>query len=234
VQGYQETPTSVTLRRGACFGTCPIYEVTLRADGSAAWNGERFVERLGRHTGEVRADEYDRLARFVLRAGFFGWEDEYVADVTDTPDYFLTATTGQRSKTVRQNATDEPPDFWVIATLVDALAASVAWTPAEAPAGTCRDWAAFHDHQPPGPPVLRVTGTCRFNTAGWSVELRRHEPQGINPDDLLLDRVVHEPEGPVADVITDVEARYEETTDHEYQTVTILPDGPSIPVEEVH
>ncbi len=32
-------------------------------------------------------------------------------------------------------------------------------------------------------------------------------------------------------MITDVEARYEEMTEFEYETVTILPDGPTIPVE---
>jgi hypothetical protein len=234
VEEYRDQLTSITLRRGPCFGTCPMYEVTLRSDGTATWYGERFVPRLGRYTGEVSVDAYQKLARFIQRAGFFGWQDEYVANVTDTPDYFLTVTTGQRSKTVRQNATDEPPDFWVIATLIDALAATVDWTLAEAPAGVCRDWHAAHDHQPLGLAVLRVIGTCQFDTAGWSVELRRHEPQGIDPRDLLLDRVVHEPQGLVAEVITDIEVRYEEPTDFEYQTVTILPDGVSIPVEDVH
>jgi hypothetical protein len=100
--------------------------------------------------------------------------------------------------------------------------------------GTCHDWYASHDHMPSGPPVLRVTGTCTFPTAGYKVELRRHQPQGINPKDLLLDKIVIAPSGPVAQVVTDVAARYEETTDFEYETVTILPDGPSIPVEEVH
>ncbi len=100
--------------------------------------------------------------------------------------------------------------------------------------GNCRDWSAWHDHEPPGPPVLHVRGECEFPTAGYSVELRRHVPQGINPRDLLLDLIVHEPSGPAADVITVVEARYREETDVEHDTVTILPDGPSIPVEEVH
>jgi hypothetical protein len=211
-----------------------MYEVTLRSDGAATWYGERFVARLGRYTGEVSVDEYQKLARFIQRAELLGWQDEYVANVTDTPDYFLTVTVGQRTKTVRQNAIDEPPDFWVIATLIDALAATVDWALVEAPIGVCRDWHAVHDHQPLGSAVLRVTGTCRFDTAGWSVELRRHEPQGINPRDLLLDRVVREPQGPAAQVITDVKVRYEEQTDFEYETVTILPDGPSVPVEDVH
>jgi hypothetical protein len=79
-----------------------------------------------------------------------------------------------------------------------------------------------------------VRGECEFPTAGFSVELKRREPQGINPRDLLLDRIVYEPSGPVAQVVTIVEARYREQTDFEYDTVTILPDGPSIPVQDVH
>ncbi len=105
--------------------------------------------------------------------------------------------------------------------------------PHEEPAGSCSDWLAWHDHQPPGPPVLHVRGECEFPTAGFSVELRRHEPQGINPRDLLLDRIVREPSGPVPQVITVVEARYREETDFEFDTVTILPDGMSVKVQEV-
>lgn len=104
--------------------------------------------------------------------------------------------------------------------------------PKEGPRGDCHDWSAWHDHQPPGPPVLHVRGECEFPTAGYSVELKRSEPQGINPKDLLLDLVVHEPSGPAAQVITKVEARYREETDFEYETVTIKGYA-SIPVEEV-
>lgn len=104
--------------------------------------------------------------------------------------------------------------------------------PKEEPIVDCHGWSAWHDHQPPGSPVLHVHGECEFPTAGYSVELRRSEPQGINPKDLLLDLIVHEPSGPAAQVITTVEARYREETDFEYDTVTIQ-GYPSISVEEV-
>jgi hypothetical protein len=101
------------------------------------------------------------------------------------------------------------------------------------PLWKCSDWSAWHGSRPPAPPVLTVVGEYTFSTAGYSVDLTRHEPQGINPEYLLLDLVVHEPIGPVAQVITTVEARYEEETDFEYETVTILPDGPSMPVRKL-
>jgi hypothetical protein len=100
--------------------------------------------------------------------------------------------------------------------------------------GVCHDWTALHDHQPPGPPVLWVSGRCRFPTAGYSVELRPHEPQGISADDLLLDRIVHAPTGAAAQIVTETEVSYREETDFDYKTVTILPDGPSIKIEDVY
>lgn len=98
----------------------------------------------------------------------------------------------------------------------------------------CRDWKAWHDRMPGSPPTLHVSGTCHVHSSGWRCELRRHEPQGINPRDLLLDLVLHPPEGAAGDVEDDVECSYREDTDAEYDTVSILPNGPaSIEVEQV-
>jgi hypothetical protein len=94
----------------------------------------------------------------------------------------------------------------------------------------CRDWTARLLRVATGGAVLLVTAVCTVPTSGHKVELRRHEPQGINPADLLLDLVITEPSGPAADVLTDVPVRYEEPTEAGFATVTILPDGPSIPV----
>jgi hypothetical protein len=97
--------------------------------------------------------------------------------------------------------------------------------------GNCT-WQAQLDRQPPGPAILRVRGSCEFPTSGYKVTLRRHAPQGFNPRILLLDKVVTPPTGPVAQVVTRVEVRYEETTTAGFDAVTILPDGDTVRVEE--
>jgi hypothetical protein len=63
----------------------------------------------------------------------------------------------------------------------------------------CRDWSAVHDRMPPGPGVLRVHGKCEFPTAGYSVELRRSEPQERSFRELFLELEVYEPTGPAGD-----------------------------------
>jgi hypothetical protein len=97
----------------------------------------------------------------------------------------------------------------------------------------CRDWAAWLNEQPLAPRTLHVTGECVAPTPGYTVTLRRHSPQGINPRNLLLELVVRPPTGSVAQVPTPVTVRYEEKTTSGFDTVTILPEGVTIPVRVV-
>jgi hypothetical protein len=95
----------------------------------------------------------------------------------------------------------------------------------------CRAWEARLLRLTTGDALLVVTGICTVPTSGHTVELCRHSQQGVNPADLLLDLIVHEPTGGAADVLTDIALRYEERTEVGFGTVTILPDGPTITVQ---
>ena len=99
--------------------------------------------------------------------------------------------------------------------------------------GKCTDWEAWHDRMPGGPATLHVTGKCEFPTDGYSVELRPVEPQGINPAVYMLERIVHEPTGPVPEVITTEDVHYTEHTESRYTHVHILPDNVTVEVKEV-
>jgi hypothetical protein len=94
----------------------------------------------------------------------------------------------------------------------------------------CRDWKAWLDRMPGTQASMHVTGRCEFPSGGYRVRLERHEPQGINPRDLLLDLLIAEPTGPVTQVVTEEEVRYDQQTDLDYDSVTILPDGPTVKV----
>lgn len=102
----------------------------------------------------------------------------------------------------------------------------------ETQAGRCSEWTAWHDRMPGSPATLHVTGQCVFPTDGYSVALKRAEPQGFNPEVLLLERVVQAPTGPVTQVETTEEVHYSEETEQRFTDVTILPDGGTIPVKE--
>lgn len=101
-------------------------------------------------------------------------------------------------------------------------------------AGTECEWSAIHDFMPPRPARLRVNGTCLMPTPGYKLSLSPAIPQGINPNILLLELTVEAPGGNVPQVRTPAPVAYEEVTDRPYTQVTIVPDGPTIDVQDVH
>ncbi len=91
--------------------------------------------------------------------------------------------------------------------------------------GSCKEWKA---QQLPGAGKIMVRGWCTFPGSGWSMELVRKESD--DPTELVLERVVAFDEDRQARTVKAIEAEYVEETETEYETVTILPDGPTIEV----
>lgn len=111
------------------YGPCPVYSVKLGRDGSASWRGEAFTSRLGFYRGEIFEGDFENLAALIERLGFFDWGERYAEDLTDNPECVLEVVRRGMSKRVVQYATDEPPDFWTIATLIDGVASLIEWVP---------------------------------------------------------------------------------------------------------
>jgi hypothetical protein len=95
-----EGPVMITLTRGACFGFCPIYRVTITGDGQVTYAGERFVNVVGERRANIpRADVERLLARFD-DVGFDGLRGEYRAQVSDLPTFTITLERNGSRKTV--------------------------------------------------------------------------------------------------------------------------------------
>ena len=90
----------VTFERGPCFGTCPVYILTVSADGTASFNGVSFVQAEGTHSASLSPEEVTELHRAVLDANFFGLEDRYEVGATDLPSILTTVTMDGQIKTV--------------------------------------------------------------------------------------------------------------------------------------
>jgi hypothetical protein len=97
--GAQE-PVRISLERTSCFGTCPVYTVTMRGDGSVSYEGTAHVRVTGKHAWRIEPIAVLTLARDIEKAGFFEMKDEYTAPVTDLPTTTVTLAMGARSKTI--------------------------------------------------------------------------------------------------------------------------------------
>jgi len=68
-------PLEVTLERTQCFGTCPSYTVTIRADRTVMWNGDAYVTEVGARSSQVTHHDLAELDRAITRAHFFELDD---------------------------------------------------------------------------------------------------------------------------------------------------------------
>ncbi|NJR78614.1 DUF6438 domain-containing protein [Sphingomonas corticis] len=53
---------SITYETAPCFGTCPVYRVTVNADGSGTFEGRRFTAVTGERAFTASPDVYRRFA----------------------------------------------------------------------------------------------------------------------------------------------------------------------------
>ena len=75
----------ITLKRTACFGTCPVYELTIDAKGNVAFDGQKHTKTLGNAAGKIAAGDIDRLIAEFNTAGFLDLDDNY--DQKTCPEY---------------------------------------------------------------------------------------------------------------------------------------------------
>lgn len=83
--------TSITLERGMCYGTCPVYSLTLSGNGTVIYDGQMFVKDTGVRDGTINASVFSNLTDQFDTAGFYQMKDAYTAyDITDMPTATLT------------------------------------------------------------------------------------------------------------------------------------------------
>ena len=55
-------PESISYETGPCFGACPVYVVTVHADGSGMFEGRRFTAAIGPRDFRVTPEQYRAFA----------------------------------------------------------------------------------------------------------------------------------------------------------------------------
>ncbi len=101
-----------------------------------------------------------------------------------------------------------------------------------------RDWYAWNNLMPPKPDDFHIVGEVQVGNPGIVAMLCPKEPQGINPDILLLHLILIQRPGIWPQVVTWVPARYDKILfNSTYKSVEIFCEDKKIadvPVEDVH
>ena len=102
------TDIEITLERTACFGTCPIYSVSIDGEGNVVYEGKKFVRIEGVRTYTIPQEDVKELVAMFYGINYFSLNDRYDVPVTDNPTIITSLKTGDKKKTVSNYANSGP------------------------------------------------------------------------------------------------------------------------------
>ncbi len=127
----------IGLERTACYGTCPVYTLTIDQDGRVQYDGKMFVAAEGRRTRQIDPGQVREIVAFALSIDFFGLRNRYEPkmQVADLPTTITSLQLDGRRKRV-ENYAGAPEQLRRLETMIDEAAGVAEWVgPRQAPGG---------------------------------------------------------------------------------------------------
>jgi hypothetical protein len=85
-----EAEPVLVFKRTPCFGLCPTYTATIFADGRVAYEGQRYVPLLGKHTLSLPPATVTQLLAEAKKIHFEQLQDRYAGNTSDLPATIIT------------------------------------------------------------------------------------------------------------------------------------------------
>jgi hypothetical protein len=128
---------AISLERTPCFGSCPVYTISVSPSGQVTFEGRAHVLQLGTASGQISKQQVDALLVELERAGYFGFASRYDPSepacgryVTDLPSAISSATLGGRTKRIEHDhgCGEAPGALVVLEKRIDEVLGSERWT----------------------------------------------------------------------------------------------------------
>jgi hypothetical protein len=105
-----EPGPAISLERTPCYGTCPVYNVSVSPSGQVVFEGQANVRVIGTANGQIPPLRVDSLLVELEKAGYFRFASRYTVSepacgryVTDLPAAITTVIFRGRTKRIEHD-----------------------------------------------------------------------------------------------------------------------------------
>ena len=138
-QTISEKPEEIiNMRKTACFGTCPVYTLSVFSDHTLVFNGKKYTSKLGLHEKTLLEADFNRLISNFNSSDFMTLDEDYPTNVSDVPSTIIIYNKGGETKSVRSRS-NGPESFKELAKQLDDIANSENWKDLTSAEGTETD-----------------------------------------------------------------------------------------------
>ena len=120
----------IRLQRTPCYGECPAYLMTVKADGKVSFFGQNHVEKMGQTEDKIGVDKIKQLIEEFKKADFFNLEDNYTSEncATDNPTVRTTLfINGKTKKIEHDTGCEAPKELTALEDKIDEIVGSEKW-----------------------------------------------------------------------------------------------------------
>ena len=89
IEDNSEVNEIISIKRGSCFGTCPIYLISISSDKSGIYHGKKFVEKTGTVEFKLSEKEINFILQKANEINYCQLEDEYLERISDLPRTYI-------------------------------------------------------------------------------------------------------------------------------------------------
>lgn len=123
----EEANLFATIKRGYCYGTCPVYELKIYMNGEATYNGIRNVEMEGMHSAQMTKENLASLLQKAKDISYMSMKDVYDnPGITDLPSTTTSIVMNGERKEVKRRY-GYPTELLALEKLFDEIIASTRW-----------------------------------------------------------------------------------------------------------
>ena len=90
----------IVMSKGACFGTCPVYTISISDTGEMLFEGKRNTKKLGKYSKKLDLVSLKNLLGKFEEYKFMELDDFYESKISDTPSISISYTNSDTTKTV--------------------------------------------------------------------------------------------------------------------------------------
>ena len=107
-QKKSDSEVLITIERGACYGTCPIYSAQISGDGTVIYNGIENVKVKGKKRFKIPKVKVQELVKAFESINYFSLKDKYETDengmrIADLPPVTTSISLKGKTKKVIHN-----------------------------------------------------------------------------------------------------------------------------------
>lgn len=129
----------ISMVKGACHGSCPIYTLTILNNGKCEFNGKRFCKKLGAFTATLSSTELNLLKQKIAGLDMASYPEQIQSMIPDFPSTEITCTLEDGTPKSVWWRSGAPGELEEMAIVLDKFRQDLSWevdVHAPLPAGT--------------------------------------------------------------------------------------------------